>query len=150
MHAGRCLLLLLAAAMPAAHAAEPLDLTLPRESAFARTYRNAPPGTWYGDKSLPAADGASVRTSACPKAADGSDRPVTGSVTTGFGYTSGYGSSRYNGADVNYCKEHVGEDGDSSVFNVQIHVDKYDGPGRDRRDDALPWSGGDRAGPRDR
>jgi hypothetical protein len=30
---------------------------------------------------------------------------------------------------VNYCKEHVDEDGDSKVFNLQLNVGQFDGPG---------------------
>ena len=53
---------------------------------------------------------------------------VIGSMTTGFGWSS-QGTSRYNAATVNYCKEHVDEDGDSKVFNLQLNVDRFDGPG---------------------
>jgi hypothetical protein len=123
--------LVLGSAMPAAHAADSgtvLDTKLPEEPLFASPYRNDPPGTWYGDKSLPTDENATVQHSACPATVDGSARPVTGAVTTGFGWSS-HGSSRYNAATVNYCKEHVDEDGDSKVFNLQLNVSQFDGPG---------------------
>ncbi len=133
MRASKVLLLslVLGSAMPAAHAADSgtvLDTQLPEEPLFASPYRNDPPGTWYGDKSLPTEEGTVAQHSACPTAVDGSARPVTGSMTTGFGWSS-QGTSRYNAATVNYCKEHVDEDGDSKVFNLQLNVGRFDGPG---------------------
>ena len=125
------LVLVLGSVMPAAHAADSgavLDTKLPEEPLFASPYRNDPPGIWYGDKSLPAEESATTQHSACPTAVDGSARPVTGSMTTGFGWSS-QGTSRYNAASVNYCKEHVDEDGNSRLFNLQLNVGQYDGPG---------------------
>jgi hypothetical protein len=133
MRASKVLLLslVLGSAMPAAHAADSgtvLDTKLPEEPLFASPYRNDPPGTWYGDKSLPTDEATTAQRSACPTAVDGSARPVTGAVTTGFGWSS-RGSSRYNAATVNYCKERVDEDGDSKVFNLQLNVGQVDGLG---------------------
>jgi len=133
MRASKVLLLslTLGSALPAAHAAgtgAALDTKLPEEPLFASPYRHDPPGTWYGDKSLPTDENATAQHSACPTAVDGSARPVTGSMTTGFGWSS-QGTSHYNAATVNYCKEHVDEDGDSNVFNLQLNVSQFDGPG---------------------
>lgn len=133
MRASKVLLLslVLGSVMPAVNAADSgtvLDTKLPEGPLFASPYRNDPPGTWYGDKSLPTEEGATAQHPACPTAVDGSARPVTGSMTTGFGWSS-QGTSRYNAAAVNYCKEHVDEDGDSRLFNLQLNVGQYDGPG---------------------
>lgn len=137
------LLLLVLTVVPVANAAEvgtALNTKLSEPVLFASPYRNDPPGTWYGDKSLPGDDEATVQASACPAAADGSARPVTGSVTTGYGWSS-HGNSRYNAASVNYCKETVDEDGDGRVFNLHLDVGRYDGPG-------MPMGRGGPMGPR--
>ena len=72
-----------------------LDLSLPQAS----PYRNDPPGTWYGDRSgvpATAAPANPARRPACPTGPDGEARAVTGSVSTGVGYSSRLGSSTYN------------------------------------------------------
>ena len=84
--------------------AETLDLTLPNASAYA----NDAPGTWYGDD-----DG------------DG----VSGSVTTGIGYSKGHGRSTYNAANLNLCKTTYNDEGKPRTFNFNINIDRYDGPG---------------------
>ncbi|WP_372016390.1 hypothetical protein [Pseudoxanthomonas sp. 10H] len=106
-----------------------LDLALPQA---ASPYRNDPPGTWYGDRSgvpapAPAAP-ARVARPACPTGPDGQERAVTGSFTTGVGYSSQLGSSTYNGAGLGYCNSWRDADGDERTLNLQMHVDRYDGP----------------------
>lgn len=65
----------------------------------------------------------------CPVAADGSDRAVTGSVTTGIGHTSRGGTSRWNAADVQVCHDHVGADGEVRTTTLNLRLGHYDGPG---------------------
>lgn len=65
----------------------------------------------------------------CPVAPDGSERSVTGSVTTGIGHSSRGGTSHWNAADINLCRERVNADGDISTTNLQLRVGRYDGPG---------------------
>lgn len=126
---------LCATAIPAAVAdeLEALDLVLPK--APASTYTGDPPGTWYGDRSgVPAAAATATTASrvrprwGCPTSPDGQERAVTGSFTTGVGYSSGLGSSTYNGANLGYCKTYVDDDGDERTLNLQMHMDRYDGP----------------------
>jgi hypothetical protein len=109
--------------------AEKLDLTLPREAA---SYTADPPGTYYGDKSGPplatvADDGEGDPCIIMHNDRDGDG--VTGSFTTGIGYSKGYGRSTYNAATINLCKSYNNDDGDSRMFNLNIHVDRSDGPG---------------------
>ncbi|GAB3509610.1 hypothetical protein MNQ95_08970 [Pseudoxanthomonas daejeonensis] len=110
---------------------EALDLVLPK--APVSTFNSDPPGTWYGDRSgVPAAAASTTtRTRArwgCPTSPDGGERAVTGSFTTGVGYSSDLGSSTYNGANLGYCKTYVDDDGGERTINLQMHVDRYDGP----------------------
>ena len=124
-----CLLLPASPAFAADGSAAALDLSLPQ--AYRSAYRNDPPGTYYGDTTgVP--PGADTTTAACPTAPDGSERALTGSATTGFGYSSGLGSSRYNALHLNYCKASATEVGSERVFNVQVDVGNYDGPGMGR------------------
>ncbi|MEL1265543.1 hypothetical protein [Pseudoxanthomonas putridarboris] len=128
-------LAVLLAALPAMSAwaqssAEALDLSLPRDAA----YTADPPGTFYGDKSgrtaARAADAARETRDPCVLMHDDRDGDgITGSVTTGIGYSKGYGSSTYNAANLNLCKSYTDDDGDTRTFNFNIHVDRYDGPG---------------------
>lgn len=126
--------LCLALACPAtAMAADPptaLDLDLPSQPVFAgeQSYGSDPPGTYYGDHSgAPASIATEV--SGCPVAPDGGERIVTGSVTTGIGYSSRGGNSHFNGANVNVCKDSYDDDGHPRTFNLNIDVQQYDGPG---------------------
>ena len=121
--------LCLAAAPAFASDAAALDLKLPEA---ASPYGNDPPGTYYGDASgvpAPAASSRSVRRTLCPASPDGSEAKVTGSVSTGVGYSSRLGSSTYTGAGLGYCKSWVDADGDERTFQMQMHMDRYDGPG---------------------
>lgn len=141
-----CLAVLCLAAVPAfaADDAASLDLSLPQA---ASSYGSDPPGTWYGDTSgVPATRAAApalVRR-ACPTAADGSPTDLTGNVRAGVGYSSHGGNSNWQGASLNYCKSYADEDGDEHTFNMQLHVDQYDGPGLDPRRGPYP---GPRPGP---
>lgn len=65
----------------------------------------------------------------CPTAPDGSDRAVTGSVTTGIGHSSRGGTSHYNAADLNLCTERVTANGNVSTTNLHLSVGRFDGPG---------------------
>lgn len=111
--------------------AEKLDLTLPRETA---PYTVDPPGTYYGDKSgRPAASTAASNPGEqdpCVVVHDDRDGDgVTGSFTTGIGYSKGYGRSTFNAATVNLCKSYTDDDGDTRMFNLNINVGQSDGPG---------------------
>lgn len=132
MHRTACLAILCLAIAPAfaADDAASLDLSLPQA---ASSYRNDPPGTWYGDTSGVPATAANTPTivrRACPTAADGSPADLTGSVRAGVGYSSHGGNSNWQGASLNYCKSYADEDGDEHTVNMQLHVDQYDGPRR--------------------
>ena len=131
MRRATCLAMLCLAAMPplAAQDAASLDLSLPQA---ASPYRNDPPGTWYGDTSGTPASAASrpvIMRRACPTAPDGSPTDLTGNVRAGIGYSSEGGNSNWQGASLNYCKSYADDDGDGRTFNMQLHVDQYDGPG---------------------
>ena len=122
--------LCLAAAPAFASDADALDLSLPDEPAS--IYRQDPPGTWYGDTSgvpVAAAGESAPRRQACPTTPDGEESAITGSVTTGMGYSSRMGSSTFGAASVNYCKSYATEDGGERTINVQVNVGGYDGPG---------------------
>ena len=108
-----------------------LDLDLPRQPLFTGTpspYQGDPPGKYYGDTS---GDPAPVPRyePACPTAPDGSERSMTGSFTTGIGYSSRGGNSNFNAANLNFCKGFVGDDGETRTLNLNINVERYDGPG---------------------
>jgi hypothetical protein len=126
--------LIVLAVAPAAPAwaqstADALDLSLPRGAAYAAD----PPGTFYGDKSGPlavAATAAEDTRDPCVVMHDDRDGDgITGSFTTGIGYTKGHGSSTYNAANLNLCKTTYNEEGKPRTFNFNINVDRYDGPG---------------------
>jgi len=110
--------------------AEKLDLTLPREAAAA--YAVDPPGTYYGDKSGPplATPADDVARDPCVVIHDDRDGDgVTGSFTTGVGYSKGYGRSTFNAATVNLCKSYNNDEGKTRTFNLNINVGRSDGPG---------------------
>lgn len=127
---------LLALPFAAAASGQALDLSVPEQPMFSdgatSPYRNDPPGTWYGDTSgVPPSEDEDDRAlaSRCPTAPDGSPRTVTGSVTTGFGWSSHGGNSRYNGLDLNFCKERSNDEGEDRSFNASIHIDQIEGDG---------------------
>jgi len=70
-----------------------------------------------------------ARRGGCPTGPDGSERTVTGSVTTGIGYSSRGGSSNFNAADISLCKERVGEAGNINTMQLNLRVAQFDGPG---------------------
>lgn len=105
-----------------------LDLSLPQASAS--PYRNDPPGTYYGDASgVPAApaDAAARFRRACPTTPDGEPTDLTGQVAMGVGH-SRLGTSRYGAVGLNYCKSTIDDEGDERTFNMQLHMDKTEGP----------------------
>ncbi|KAF1723523.1 hypothetical protein CSC76_15025 [Pseudoxanthomonas mexicana] len=107
--------------------AEALDLALPS----ARAYANAAPGTWYGDRqqAKPKGPRAEVPVDPCAWYGDDDGDGVSGSITTGIGYSKGYGRSTYNAANLNLCKTTYNDEGKPRTFNLDIHVGRSDGPG---------------------
>lgn len=108
--------------------AEALDLSLPRDAA----YTADPPGTFYGNKSgRTAATARAVEETRDPCVLMHDDRDgdgITGSVTTGIGYSKGHGRSTYHAANLNLCKTTYNDEGEPRTFNFNIHMDRYDGP----------------------
>lgn len=123
-------LLALMTAVPAfaQSTAEALDLSLPRSA----TYAKDPPGTWYGD-TQPARPKKGVVAATpidpCVYYGDDDGDGVSGSVTTGIGYSKGHGRSTYNAANLNLCKTTYDDEGKPRTFNFNLNVDRYDGPG---------------------
>lgn len=107
--------------------AEALDLALPNASAYA----NDAPGTWYGDRQPAQQKGQRTDAPVDPCAWYGDDDGdgVSGSVTTGIGYSKGHGRSTYNAANFNLCKTTYNDEGKPRTFNFNINIDRYDGPG---------------------
>jgi hypothetical protein len=70
-----------------------------------------------------------VRRGGCPTGPDGSERTVTGSVTTGIGYSSRGGNSNFNAADISLCKETVSDAGNINTMQLNLRVAQFDGPG---------------------
>lgn len=106
-----------------------LDVAAPPTISESSSATADPPGAYYGDVSGIPASLARNRRSFCPPAADGSERDVTGSITTGVGYSSHGGSSTLAAADVNYCKETVDDDGNQRFIRINVDLERYDGPG---------------------
>ena len=114
--------LLCLSAAPAFAADNALDLSLPKSTSTS---------TWsqpYDGSMARVADTSPIiARSGCPTAADGSQSALTGSVTTGFGYSSRFGSGTFSAARLNYCKSYSNDDGDQGSFNVQLQVGTQDG-----------------------
>ncbi|GGK06928.1 hypothetical protein GCM10011394_15130 [Luteimonas terricola] len=128
-------LLLSPAIASASGDATALDLDLPRSPLFTSAAPFDAPGVPDTDyervlreREL-ARRGDVAAASSCPPAADGSERGVTGSFTTGIGHSSRGGNSHWNAADINLCKEYVSNAGNVNTMNMRIHVGQYDGPG---------------------
>ena len=83
-----------------------------------------PPGTYYGDKSGP-------RVHDDAQIADVQDDKlkVSGSFTTGIGYSKNTGNSHYNAATLNLSKNYTTDEGKTRGVNVNIHVSEGKGPG---------------------
>lgn len=118
-------------AAPAQNPPDRLDLSVPQtatsQPATAFPSRAAdPPGTYYGDTSGRIASADAADDVASRPIDDGKAR-ISGSVSTGIGYSRGYGNSHWNAADINLRKS-FGEDG-NKTFNMNISVNKMDGPG---------------------
>jgi len=113
-----------------------LNLAVPSEPL---RYLNDPsfqqdaPGTYYGDKSGPLPRGEAGRVA---EVTDDKVR-VSGSVSTGIGYSEGYGNSHYNAASLNLSKNYTTDEGKTRGVNVNIHVSEGKGPGF-----YGPWGGG--------
>lgn len=122
-------LLVLSLATPAwaQSSAEALDLSLPNAAAYAKD----PPGTWYGDTqpARPKQAAAETPVDPCVWYGDTDGDGVSGSVTTGIGYSKGHGRSTYNAVNLNLCKTTYSDEGKPRTFNFNINVDHYDGPG---------------------
>ncbi|GAB3065931.1 hypothetical protein GCM10027214_35660 [Stenotrophomonas tumulicola] len=111
-----------------------LNLAVPNEPL---RYLNDPsfqqdaPGTYYGDKTgpRPRADGS-------PGTLDDDKMKVSGSFSTGIGYSKGYGNSHYNAATLNLSKNYTTDEGKTRGVNVNIHVSEGNGPGF-----YGPWDG---------
>ncbi|MBL8256204.1 hypothetical protein J2X02_002365 [Pseudoxanthomonas japonensis] len=105
-----------------------LDLSLPPSAAYAKD----PPGTWYGD-TQPARPKKAAALAApvdpCVLYGDDDGDGVSGSVTTGIGYSKGRGRSTYNAVNLNLCKTTYDDNGKPRTFNFNINVDRYEGPG---------------------
>ena len=123
--------LLLVVASTAAHGGD-LDLRPPAPAMFTGPGACGD-GEYTGPRTGPSAVAPGRRAArmagGCPTAADGSERGITGSVTTGIGHSSRGGTSHWNAADMNLCKERVNADGDVSTMNLNLRVGRYDGPG---------------------
>ncbi|WP_101927500.1 MULTISPECIES: hypothetical protein [Luteimonas] len=136
MRAKAALLLpLLLAALPASADDRDLDLRLPDAPMFSGAGAFGE-GTYTGPRTETReyrdahADGARFAgRGGCPTSPDGEDATVTGSVTTGIGYSSRGGNSNWNAADINLCKESVSASGNVNTANLNIRVGRYDGPG---------------------
>jgi len=122
-------------AMPVmAYAAEEdrVDLSLPSQPMF--TGEAAFGGEYTGPRTATPEYRAGrgddlVRRGGCPTGPDGSERTVTGSVTTGVGYSSRGGNSNWNAADIHLCKETVSDAGNLNTMQLNLRVGRYDGPG---------------------
>ncbi|HDX0923552.1 TPA: hypothetical protein RNS88_003481 [Stenotrophomonas maltophilia] len=104
-----------------------LDLSLPQAPMRYLndpTLQQDPPGTYYGDKSGP-------RVHDDAKIADVTDDnvKVSGSFTTGIGYSKNGGNSHYNAATLNLSKNYTTDEGKTHGVNVNIHVSEGKGPG---------------------
>ena len=104
-----------------------LDLSVPQEPMRYLndpTVQQDPPGTYYGDKSGP-------RVHDDARIADVTDDKlkVSGSFTTGIGYSKGYGNSHYNAATLNLSKNYTTDEGKTRGVNLNIHVSEGNGPG---------------------
>jgi hypothetical protein len=129
-------LLFAAGAASASGRAQALDLELPKPAMFSGAAAVETPPVGAGadyDRVLrereQARRGESGDMSNCPQAADGSERGITGSFTTGIGHSSRGGNSHWNAADINLCREYVSRAGNVNTLNMRIHVGQYDGPG---------------------
>ena len=149
MRSAPCVLALLLSTPLFAQAGErtsALDLRLPDGPMFAdgsaSPYRGDPPGAYYGDTTGVPPDPADTTVSRCPTAPDGTPRSVTGSFTTGIGWSSRGGNSHYNGTSVNYCKDGYDDEGNSRSVEMSIHLQQYDGPGH-----SGYYGGGSSGGP---
>lgn len=125
-------LLLAVPAVAAQPPGEPLDLSVPAPAAAPwnaapqETGQGDPPGTYYGDTSGNPGGARARKSPADPLWNDGSTQ-VWGSVSTGVGYSKGYGTGWSNAANLNVSKA-FGENNQNRA-TLSIDVSKSDGPG---------------------
>ena len=116
----------------AAHGEDRVDLSLPAQPMFTGAGAFGD-GEYAGPRITAPADRRAHHPLAlrggCPSAPDGSERTVTGSVSTGVGYSSRGGNSHWNAADISLCKETVGDSGRPGTMQLNLRVAQYDGPG---------------------
>jgi hypothetical protein len=126
---------LLCAGSALAQTAESLDLRVPEAPVPTATPQpRDPPGTYYGDTSGTPTRPGQPET----EGVDDGKAKVWGSVTSGIGYSKGYGTSHYNAADLNVSKA-FGDGERPHTVNLQIHVEQGDGPGFGDRYQASPY-----------
>lgn len=83
------------------------------------------PGVYFGDHG-------DDKDGKDPNAAE-----VHGSVTTGIGYSKGYGTSTMSAVDLQISKPY----GDGKTFDMQIHLEKTKGPGFSPYSYGYPYGG---------
>ena len=105
-----------------------LDLSVPqaplRYLGDAPTYRNDPPGTYYGDRSGPR-----PRKQATAATASEDTLQVHGAISTGIGYSKAFGNSHWSAADINLGKNYTTDEGKTRRVDVNIHVSQGKGVG---------------------
>ena len=105
-----------------------LDLSVPqaplRYLGDAPTYRNDPPGTYYGDRSGPR-----PRKQATAATASDDTLQVHGAISTGIGYSKAFGNSHWTAADINLGKTYTTDEGNSRRVDLNIHVSQGKGAG---------------------
>lgn len=111
-----------------------LDLGVPQEPVRYMNdprFQQDPPGTYYGDKSGPRPQG----DGRIAEVTDDKVR-VSGSFTTGIGYSKQGGNSHYNAASLNLSKNYTTDEGRTHGVNLNINVSEGKGPGF-----MGPWGG---------
>ncbi|WP_254200757.1 MULTISPECIES: hypothetical protein [unclassified Lysobacter] len=103
-----------------------LDLSVPQQRiGFTSTdpdvsYRNDPPGSWYGDHGR-------RTTLRSAQGDDPNDWRVHGSVEAGIGYSSRTGNANWQAANINLDKTYIDDEGDASHVNIDINVGRSEG-----------------------
>lgn len=116
--------LLLCAGVASAQTAEPAQQA-PASAPIDQASTSAPlklqvPDSWAGG-----ADSPGVYYGDHGDGEDDNGVQVHGSVTTGIGYSKGYGTSTMNAVDLHLSKPY----GDGKTFDMKIHLEKSKGPG---------------------
>lgn len=100
----------------------PLKLQLPEQGSWPQAGGADSPGVYYGDHDEDDYD---------------NGVQVHGSVTTGIGYSKGYGTSTMNAVELHISKPY----GDGKTFDMHIHAEKTDGPGFSPYGYGYPYGG---------